>query len=92
MRTAARHVVLLAILALPIGHASLAVHAASHPLAEAADCELCMSYGDVSPADTAVAESGDAPRSIQPANLDAGADPARADVIPYFQRGPPFRH
>ena len=92
MRTAARHVVFIALLGLLVGHASLAVHAASHPLADTADCELCISYGD-----TSLALPGSPlPTAWPPRSADASAsaatEPTPADAVHYFQRGPPIRH
>ena len=92
MRTAARHVVIIACLGLLVGHASLTVHAASHPLADAADCELCISYGDASLAIPASPLPADWPEQASGPSFAMGTAPSTAEAVPYFQRGPPSRH
>ncbi len=92
MRTAARHVFMLAMLALLVGHASLAVHAASHPLADTVDCQICVSYGAASQAPLAVPEPSDGPHFVQPATFDTAVEPSQAWAIHYDQRGPPVWH
>lgn len=92
MHPAARHVVIIALLGLLVGHATLAIHAASHPLADAAECELCISYGD---ATLALPESPlptDWPGRHADASCATGTEPSPADALHYRQRGPPSRH
>ncbi len=90
MRPATRHLCLALLFALLIGHASVAVHAASHTAADIAECELCISYGDSS--ETLVAADGPgvpkalaeaAPAVDTPFAVSSGARP-------FTQRGPPI--
>ncbi len=46
MGLTARHISIALLLAVIIGHASVAAHAVTHVSADAAECELCISYGD----------------------------------------------
>jgi len=48
MRFATHSIGLAILLALFLGHASIAVHAAAHESGEMAECDLCIAYGDAS--------------------------------------------
>lgn len=90
MLKATRHLCLTVILALLVGHASYAVHAASHDGFEAADCQLCISYGNASAVAGDVPDKGVLPKRDHFAPLFAGGIPAvsmRGAVRP---RGPPL--
>jgi hypothetical protein len=50
MRFAACNIGLTVLLVLLIGHASVAVHAASHESADTSECDLCITYSDSSEA------------------------------------------
>ena len=50
MTITGRNVCLAILLALLVGHASVALHAATHVEQGAAECEICSSYGDLSKA------------------------------------------
>lgn len=90
MPPATRHLCLTVLLALLVGHASYAVHAASHDGFDAPDCQLCISYGN-----TFVAP-GDAPAKGVAPERDHFAPQYAADVQsvrkgnPVRPRGPPF--
>lgn len=89
MQYATRHLCLAVLLALLVGHASFAVHAASHDLGEAVDCQLCISYGDASEALAHDPGHGAIPHANVP-TLYPGADaPAVQAVYAFSQRGPP---
>lgn len=90
MHNATRHLCLAVLLALLIGHASFAVHAASHVVEDTAECELCISYGDSSEALAGESEHGvpEVAAALTRSGTAAVA-PAR-DVVPFQQRGPPY--
>jgi len=48
MRFATHSIGLAILLALFLGHASIAVHAAAHESGEMAECDLCIANGDAS--------------------------------------------
>jgi hypothetical protein len=50
MRHVSRQFCLVVLLGLLVGHASLAVHTATHVTADSAHCDLCNSYGNASEA------------------------------------------
>ena len=61
MQTASRHFGLIAtfaMLALLLGHASFVLHATSHDLADAAECELCISYANTTVATNMATDHG----------------------------------
>lgn len=90
MRAATPHLVLALLIALLIGHASVAVHAASHVASDFAECKLCISYGDSSEALDSVPEQGVRAVLAEPVTLAASAATFSRRILPYFQRGPPI--
>ncbi len=89
MRTVTRHLCLTVLLALLVGHASFAVHAASHDIGDVAECQLCMSYGDASQALGYASEPGVPPaQDTWACGEDTGPHVSRlADLV--WPRGPP---
>jgi hypothetical protein len=47
---ASRKLCLVVLLGLLVGHASIALHTAAHSTSDAGDCEICVSYGNLSKA------------------------------------------
>ena len=90
MRAATPHLVLALLIALLIGHASVAVHAASHVASDFAGCELCISYDDSSQALDSVPDQGVRPVLAEPVPLAASTATFSRKTLPYFQRGPPI--
>ena len=90
MLTVTRHLCLTVLLALLVGHASFAVHAASHDLVEVAECQLCMSYGDTSEALGYEPELGVPP--VQDIRIGGAEDHLHASRVADFvrPRGPPL--
>ena len=90
MPLATRHLCLTVLLALLVGHASYVVHAASHDGVDAAECQLCISYGNAS------LVSGDAPEQGVTPEQDCSAPGYESDVPslgmcdPVRPRGPPL--
>lgn len=85
MPLATRHLCLTVLLALLVGHASYVVHAASHDGVDAAECQLCISYGNSS------AVLGDAPeQGVATPGQDDFARGYEGDV-PSAHRGSPVR-
>jgi hypothetical protein len=86
---ASRHLCLALLLGLLVGHASLAVHTATHASADSAHCDLCNSYGNASEAlpDT---DDVELPHRIEshPA-IDAIGRIVERSVRSTRQRGPP---
>ena len=80
MPLATRQLCLTVLLALLVGHASYAVHAASHDGVDSAECQLCISYGSVS------AVPGDAPdqRVVPEPEFFA---PGYEGVVPSIRKG-----
>ena len=89
MPTATRHLGLIVILALLVGHASFAVHAASHDLVEVAECELCISHGYTTGAVDTGTEQCLAPVEDVPAGpgIDGGMASRQLHLV--RPRGPP---
>jgi len=90
MLLATRHLCLTVLLALLVGHASYVVHAANHEGVEAAECQLCISYGNAS------VVAGDAPELGVAPERDCFAPGYESDVAslgmrdPVRPRGPPL--
>ncbi|MBT8108174.1 MAG: hypothetical protein KJP17_08070 [Gammaproteobacteria bacterium] len=89
MPTVTRHLGLIVILVLVVGHTSFAVHAASHDVVDIAECQICISYGD-----TSAALGGESACDV-PAMPAAGVGAADehpllpCDAMDVRQRGPP---
>lgn len=88
--TPTRKSICLAILmGLLIGHFGMAVHASTHALGDAGQCELCLSYNDVSEALASVPDPCVTPLK-QPALKAAYRDIAgKRAWAPFLQRDPP---
>jgi hypothetical protein len=73
-----------------IGHFGMAVHASTHAIGEASECELCLSYNDSSEALTALPEHGVEPlrEAAEPANTVEVT--TRRGWTPFMQRDPPL--
>ena len=87
-----RHLSLAILLGILIGHASVAVHAASHGDLDTSDCELCISYGDVAKALTSQPVQDLAPAKECAERVRAAAPRADRDPTLERQRGPPLQH
>ena len=72
-----------------IGHFGMAVHATTHAIGEANECELCLSYNDSSEALTSLPESGVAPVREAAALADTLHISERRGWTPFLQRDPP---
>jgi hypothetical protein len=86
---ASRKLCLAILLGLLIGHASIALHTASHATSDVGECGLCVSYGHLSKAVSA--HPGHALSFSKPAYL-AASIPSRVGMpagVPARQRGPP---
>ena len=92
MPTARRHFGLIAtfaLLALLAGQASLALHATSHDLADTAECELCISYGNAAVATNVATDRGLLPAQDIPPGWDNDDAPIGDRVQSARPRGPP---
>ena len=87
-----RHFCLAILLGILVGHASIAVHAASHDDLDTSECELCISYGDVAKALTSQPAQDLAPAEEFAERLRAAAPRADQDATLERQRGPPVQH
>ena len=92
MRLPARHVSIVLLLAVFIGYASVAAHAVTHASGDAAECELCISYGDAS---GALAEKHD--HGVRPVHDTHVLTPTINELTSrqptsIHQRGPPRIH
>lgn len=92
MRLAAHNIGLAVLLALLIGHASVAVHAATHESADASDCDLCITYNDSSEALDAHHEHGVRPVLDTQDFLSVKDWHAPGLATSVRQRGPPSIH
>lgn len=92
MSTINRHICLAVLLGLLVGHASFAVHAASHGDTDTSECELCISYGDVAKALTANAAQDLAPADSRAERPSVVLPSTGLDSILERQRGPPLQH
>lgn len=89
MSTATRHLGLVVILALLVGHASFAVHLASHDLLDVTKCELCIWHGNTAGAVDAGTSQDVAPVRDVPVER-AGVDTLTARRQHFVRpRGPP---
>ena len=92
MRFATHNIALSVLLALVLGHASIAVHAAAHDSGDIAECDLCIAYGDASETLDSCQEHG------VPTESDTHALPvgrvwqSPQPVFSARQRGPPAIH
>ena len=92
MRFATHSIGLAVLLALTLGHASIAVHAAAHGSGEAMDCDLCIAYGDASETLDAHHEHGVSPvvdTHVIPTIMAVHASRPAMSAQP---RGPPSIH
>ena len=89
MTLAHKHLSLAILMALLIGHFGMAVHATTHTIGEASECELCLSYNDSSEALTGLPEHGVTPvkETAEPAQTREVT--ARRGWMPFLQRDPP---
>lgn len=76
-------------MALLIGHFGMAVHATTHALGEANECELCLSYNDSSEALASLPAHGVAPLKEAPAPADPRDVSEKRVWSPFLQRDPP---
>lgn len=85
-----RNLCLALLVALLMGHAGIAVHAATHVSGDATDCELCSSFSNTAHA-TADPERHAIPDARQLFVLpDPEAAPDARSDAPYYPRGPPL--
>jgi hypothetical protein len=92
MRFTSHSISLTILLALLVGHASVAVHAATHESADASECDLCITYNDSSEALATQQEQGVLPSAdIRILPTGAVTHPLRP-TMSFHQRGPPLVH
>lgn len=89
MTLASRNICLAILLGLLIGHVGMAAHASTHAAGEASECELCLSYNNVT---EALASTPD--HDVAPLREDHSVSPDHcAPVAPgspaFRQRAPP---
>lgn len=92
MRTTAHHISLALLIAVLIGHASVAVHAATHISGDTTDCDLCISYGNATETLSEQQDNDVRPvhdTHVLPRECEALAPPLPTSV---HQRGPPPVH
>ena len=92
MRFATHSIGLAVLLALILGHASIAVHAAAHGSGETAECDLCIAHGDASETLEAYQEHGVPPvvdTQVFPTAMVLHTSRPLMSVQP---RGPPAIH
>lgn len=80
---------MFALLALLVGQASFALHATSHDLADTAECELCISYGNFAVATNVATDHGILPAQDIPQGWDSDDAPTWDRVQFARPRGPP---
>ena len=90
MTLARKHLCLAILMGLLIGHFGMAVHATTHAIGEASECELCLSYNDSSEALTGLPEHGVAPVKEAAVWADTLELSAESRWTPFQQRGPPI--
>jgi hypothetical protein len=92
MRFATHSIGLAILLALILGHASVAVHAAAHETGDLSECKLCIAYGDASETLDSFQEHG-VPPVVDTHVLLVGTiwQTPRPRSI-FHQRGPPVIH
>ena len=89
MMLARKHFCLAVLMALLIGHFGMAIHATTHAIGDASECELCLSYNDSSEALAALPEQGVAPVRepvVAPVSLVVIE---KRGWAPFLQRDPP---
>lgn len=92
MRFTTHSISLAILLALLVGHASVAVHAATHGSGDTAECELCITYNDSSDALDARHEHGVLPVLDSRVLSAASVWHAPQLATSVHQRGPPVIH
>ena len=92
MRFATHSIGLAILLALFLGHASIAVHAAAHEPGEMTECDLCIAYGDASETLDTYQEHGVPPVADMHILLVDMVWQAPRPVTYFHPRGPPSIH
>ena len=92
MRFATHSIGLAILLALFLGHASIAVHAAAHEPGEMTECDLCITYGDASETLDAYQEHGVPPVADTHVLLVDMVWQTPRPVTSVYPRGPPSIH
>lgn len=77
------------LLALLVGHASIAVHAASHDMLDGVDCKLCISYHNASAGPPGQPPQGFVPAAAACATAEVTTLVTARTRVPFLQRGPP---
>jgi hypothetical protein len=90
MHIATRHLCLTVLIAVLAGHASFAVHAASHGAVDGLECKLCMSFGHFSEAVASDPKSDLQPVPLGRSSVDDSDAPISHEAAPFLQRGPPI--
>lgn len=90
MTTAHKNFCLAILMALLLGHFGMALHASTHAAGEASECELCLSYNDVSDALAGAPDPGVAPvvEAVVLGGTRHVTNTKRA-WMPFLQRDPP---
>lgn len=84
-----KHFALAILMALLIGHFGMAVHATTHTIGEASECELCLSYNDSSETLAAMPDLGVVPARESTVIADTRDVSEKRGWAPYLQRDPP---
>jgi hypothetical protein len=84
-----KHFCLAILMGLLIGHFGMAVHASTHAVGEASECELCLSYNDSSEDLEALSERCVAPVKETASRVASYITLEKPDWAPYLQRDPP---
>ena len=90
MTLAHKHLSLAILMALLIGHFGMAVHATTHAIGEASECELCLSYNDSSETLSSLPEHGVTPVKEAAESAQTREVTARRGWSPFLQRDPPL--
>jgi hypothetical protein len=77
------------LLAILVGHASLALHFNSHVAVEQQGCEICTHYSNFEHAVPPLVTAAPVAATHAPALVAPAALPATAEASPYHQRAPP---
>jgi len=85
----ARHICLVILLGMLIGHTSIAVHAAAHVTGDVGECEFCIAYGDSADAIEAAQACGGPDGGAQLLSDILVGSPVTKYVLPFRPRGPP---
>lgn len=88
--TMRRKFCLAMLLGLLVGYSSVAWHTAAHAGPDAGDCEICLSYGDVSEALANPSSEALPPAVTRHAPVSDRGHFPRRDAVPVRQRGPPL--